>query len=410
MASFGEEINYDANRSRENSTSPGDSVKKDDSNSNLLISDPLSSSTPENHSREQHGFLNGHQGPLSTMEQNPAQQKPNVLSNHRADANTQPPMNVEESQNGQVQRGTSIKNDLKVAEAPSNIVQGQRTPSSSPDELEHRFSLSAQDPTLSELHEDSPLYDEKLDPNIKRLREKMEVELNQHEFDNAQKILRTAVDVSIDGIHLKMLREYDRYLNRYRALLGGTNPGSKCIEALSKAAKQFIDCVWNEAHKNTDKYKEISWKTRSDILDVAAENVKDEVCALESQLRAFVRDAVRDLKRLGHVGFGLQSSHSPDPRFTYYQRECNKTVKMYSLPDFCIHSTPESEPEPEPESEPAEIPNTQPLPQPQKLVLIQQPVAHAPPSPRYAVTTTTYHMNPYPRLTRRASMGFNRFS
>lgn len=219
------------------------------------------------------------------------------------------------------------------------------------------------------------IYNMKLDPNILHLRENMEKALNKPDYEEARHTLRTAVDVSIHGIKFNVLREYDYTLGRNRALVDELEPAHACIEALSKAAIAFIDCVSEEAVLNTNLYKNIEWEKRASILDIAAKNVKDEVCALESQLNDFVRDAIKDLNRLGHVGFGLQDTPPEDPRYVYYQQECNKAIDQYKLPVYCKAKTPEPEPE--------------------KVVFIQQPPPHVE-EPIYALTTTTYHPPPIP--------------
>lgn len=176
-------------------------------------------------------------------------------------------------------------------------------------------------------------YKRSLDPNVLNLKKNLESALRAGDFEGARHTLRTVIDVTAHGINYNVLRLLAATMERNRALVNESEPGRSCIEMLDKAAIELVNYVTNEAFLNTAEYKNIPWEKRTDLLDITAENVQDELCALESQLNDFVRDTIRDIKRMGHVGFGLQETPSDAPRYMNYEEECRKTAAIYKVTD-----------------------------------------------------------------------------
>lgn len=125
-------------------------------------------------------------------------------------------------------------------------------------------------------------------------------------------------------------------------LVGGLEPGHSCVLRLHQTCKEFVEFLIKEAILNTHEYRSIDWTKRANIIDKAIENVQDEAVTLQSQINEFLRDAVKDIHRLGHVGFGLQNAPIEHPRYQNFIYECKSAIEYYKKPEWAHENGPAS--------------------------------------------------------------------
>lgn len=227
-------------------------------------------------------------------------------------------------------------------------------------------------------------YRQALDPNIKHLQKNMDDLVAKKEYETMAHTMRTAIDTSITGIKWNILNALKVHADQNRLLVDKRQPGRNCIEKMHEAAVKFINFVISEADLNTDQYKHINWANRQNILKLSSKNVKEEVCTLEIQLSEFARDCIRDINRMGHVGFGLQNAPSTHPRYINYETECEVSACQAKIPDWATAPAP-APPVPSPP------PKMMFAVQPQPVVVVQPQIVRR---PVYALTTTTLYRQP----------------
>lgn len=172
-----------------------------------------------------------------------------------------------------------------------------------------------------------------------------------HQTGPMQGILKAINKIETE-IATEAIHELDHAAQLNRDLVGEHGPGKSCILRLHQVSTIFAKFLIQEAVLNTHEYKAIDWANRPNIIKKATENVQDEAITLQSQMNEFLRDSVKDIHRLGHIGFGLHKAPPEHPRYQNYIQECKSAIEYYQKPKWAVEEQPPPPPVTPPEPEP----------------------------------------------------------